>query len=94
METPESLPEFRRGLEQIIQIWAGLLDQVWSILPALELLPLHCSRGVISPGRATKMQAKWIKLDILVCSDKGKPEMVLGLHQHYKNQMLGFLRNT
>mgnify|MGYP001801331270 CR=1 FL=1 len=41
------------------------LDQVWSILPALELLPRDYSRcGVNSQGRATQMQAKWIKLDL------------------------------
>ena len=40
------------------------------------------------------MQAKWIKVDLQVCSDKGKPEMVLGLHRHYKTQMLGFLHIT
>ena len=36
------------------------LDQVWSILPPLKLLPLNCSRR----GGATPMQAKWIKLDL------------------------------
>ena len=41
------------------------LDQVWSILPALELLPLHSlRRGVNSGGGATPMQAQWIKLDL------------------------------
>ena len=42
------------------------LDQVWSILPTLELLPLNCSRrcGVNSQGGATPMQSKWIKLDL------------------------------
>ena len=36
------------------------LDQVWSILPALELLPLNLN----SWGGATPMQAKWIKPDL------------------------------
>ena len=39
------------------------LDQVRSVLPALELLPLHCSRS--SQDRATPMQAKWIKLEAI-----------------------------
>ena len=49
---------------------ALLVDQVWSISPALVLLPLDCSRrrpfacGVNSWGRATPMQAKWIELDL------------------------------
>ena len=38
------------------------LDQVRSILPALELIPLDC--GVTSRGGATPMQAKWIELDL------------------------------
>ena len=33
-------------------------------LPALELLPLDCSRRVNSRGEATPMQAQWIKLDL------------------------------
>ena len=52
-----------------------LLDQVWSILPALELVPLdHSYRrqkgnsfacDVNSRGGPTPMRAKWIKLDVL-----------------------------
>ena len=38
------------------------LDQVGSILPASELLPFNCS----CRGGATPMQAKWIKLDLLI----------------------------
>ena len=42
------------------------IDQVWSILPAFELITLDSShRGVNSQGGATPMQAKWIKLDLL-----------------------------
>ena len=37
------------------------LDQAWSILPALELLP--SSRRTVE-GEQTPMQAKWIKLDL------------------------------
>ena len=38
---------------------------MWSILPALELLPLKCSsRGVHSRRGASPMLAKWIKLDL------------------------------
>ena len=40
------------------------LDQVWSILPVLELIFLDWSRcGLTSWGGATPIQAKWIKLD-------------------------------
>ena len=47
-----------------VQTHSFYLDQVWSTLPALELLPLDCSRRMNSPGAATPMQAKWIKLDL------------------------------
>ena len=48
-----------------ISIWIySILDQVWSIWPALELLPLDCWRGVSNREGATPMQAKWIKLDL------------------------------
>ena len=44
------------------------LDQVWSILPAVELLPLKAqAKGRTdsnSWGGATPMQAKWSKLDL------------------------------
>ena len=40
------------------------IDQVWSILHALELLPLDSCCGVNSWGGAMPMQAKWIKLDL------------------------------
>ena len=44
--------------------WWQHLDQVWSILPVLELLFLDWARwGLTSWGGATQMQAKWIKLD-------------------------------
>ena len=44
----------------LAKICAWNLDQVWSILPALELLPVNwsCSRG------ATPMYAKWFKHDL------------------------------
>ena len=42
------------------------LDQVWSILPALELLSL----GVNSRGVAAPMQTKWIILDLIKTSLK------------------------
>ena len=38
------------------------LDQIWFILPALELLPFDC--GLNNRGGATPMQAKWIKLNL------------------------------
>ena len=46
-----------------------LLDQIWSILPALELLPLEpqAKGGLNNQGRATPMQVKWIKLDLIFC---------------------------
>ena len=39
-------------------------DQVWSILPAFELLPIDWSRQKTSWGWVTPTQAKWTKLDL------------------------------
>ena len=50
--TPQQ--QITRGHELIIVCYNSAVDKVWSILPALELLPLD----------STPMQAKWIKLDL------------------------------
>ena len=44
------------------RFYGDKLNQAWSILPALELLPLDCSR--CSWAGATPIQAKRIKLDL------------------------------
>ena len=42
------------------------IPQVWSTLPALELLPLDCSRRrVNSRGGTTPFREKWIKFDLV-----------------------------
>ena len=50
----------------ILTLHSDSLIQVWSILPALELLSLDWSRRMTSRGGTTPMQAKWIKLDLVI----------------------------
>ena len=66
---------FHRHWDLILNVTHVPLDQVRSILPVLELLPLNCSRRmnsreqftrcVNSRGGAIPMQAQWIKLDLM-----------------------------
>ena len=51
--------------KHIFQWFAFRLDQVWSTLPALELLPPTVHTSVNSQGGATPMQANRIQLDLL-----------------------------
>ena len=55
----------KKYVDQLCILNSISLDQVWSILPALGLLPLNSN----SRGWATPMQAKWIKLDLPYPSD-------------------------
>ena len=61
--------------------WRGGVDKVWSIMPALELLPFNWWRhSMISWGRATPMQAQWIKLVLTVVIERNtsqKPSLLL-----------------
>ena len=55
------------------------VDQVGSDLPALELLPLDCSRSCEQLGGATPMQARLIKLDLIGKQITGKYVYCLSL---------------
>ena len=62
------------------------LVRIWSILPALELLPV----GVNSWGGATPMQAKWIKLDLILNDQTLAAQLqVLAILQYYKAFPMG-----